>query len=161
LRTRSAGDTPSRTRTARPPTTVALTVELLEARNLLDAGPLLIGTYNVDIADQNGANKNASGWQTVLAAMGQEDTYANPQPPDILTITETRSNSNTGSTNDTQWLTEQMNAVYGPGMYSHGTLNAYSSGGGTEGVIYNAQTVQLLQEKAVGVVSSNGPARQE
>jgi hypothetical protein len=117
---------------------------------------LLIGTYNVDISDQNGANRNTTYFQTVLGAMGQEDTYYAPQAPDVLTVTEVRSNSVSGTNNDTEWLTQQMNAVYGSGIYSHGTLNG-SGAGGTEGIIYNAHTIQLLQETAVG----SGLTRQE
>jgi hypothetical protein len=155
------GYRPVATPRRRRPIAAALRLESLEARNLLDATTLLIGTWNVDIADTNGANENPGGFQTVLAAMSQESSYANPQAPDILTITETRSNSNFGSIADTDWVTQQMNAVYGPGMYSHGTLNGNSTGGGTEGVIYSTQTVQLLQEIGVGHVSTSGQPRQE
>ncbi len=133
-----------------------LVMEPLESRELLDANHLLIGTYNTDIADQNGANRNTTYYQTVLAAMGHEDTYYAPQAPDILTVTEVRSNAVSGSTNDTDWIAQQLNAVYGAGTYSHGTLNG-SGGGGTEGMIYNTHTIQLLQETAVG----SGLTRQE
>jgi hypothetical protein len=145
----------TRLRAARP-TTAALRVEALETRTLPSSTQLLIGTYNVDIADQNGANRNTTYFQTVFAAMGQEDTYYAKHAPDILTVTEVRSNSVTGSNNDTDWLTQQLNAVYGSGRYSHGTLNG-SGAGGTEGIIYNQQTIQLLQETAVG----SGLTRQE
>ena len=133
-----------------------LAMELLESRELLDANHLLIGTYNTDISDQNGANRNTTYWQTVLHAVGQEDTYYAPQAPDILTVSEVRSNAVSGSTNDTDWVAQQLNAVYGAGTYSHGTLNG-SGGGGTEGMIYNTHTIQLLQEVAVG----SGLTRQE
>jgi hypothetical protein len=122
---------------------------------------LLIGTWNVDIADTNGSNRNTAAFRAVMAAMGQEDTYASPQAPDILTVTEVRSNAVSGSQNDTEWLTQQMNAVYGAGVYTHPTQDAASSGGGTEGVIYNTQTVGLLQVQFVGTVSSSGTVRQE
>ncbi len=133
-----------------------LAMEPLEPRELPDANHLLIGTYNTDISDQNGANRNTTYWQTVLAAMGREDTYYAPQAPDILTVTEVRSNAVSGTGNDTEWLTQQLNAVYGSGTYSHGTLNG-SGGGGTEGIIYNTHTIQLLQQTAVG----SGLTRQE
>jgi hypothetical protein len=155
-----SGARPARPGRARRTRTV-LRVEALEARNLLDAGQLLIGTWNVDIADTGGANRNASNFQTVMAAMGQESAYGSPQAPDILTVTEVRSNANTGSNNDTEWLTQQMNAVYGAGRYAHDTRNGASTGGGTEGVIYNTGTVQLLQSTAVGVASTAGMPRQE
>jgi hypothetical protein len=148
-------------RRVKRPIPVVLRLESLEARTLLDASPLLIGTWNVDIADTGGANRNPTYFQTVFAAMGQEDTYATPRPPDILTVTEVRSNAVTGSNNDTEWLTQQLNAVYGASLYAHDTLNGASTGGGTEGVIYNSQTIQLLQSKAVGTTSTSGTARQE
>src|SRR5262249_7915248 len=45
-----------------------LIVERLETRTLLDA-TLLIGTWNVDIADTVGANRNAAAFQEVLRAI--------------------------------------------------------------------------------------------
>jgi hypothetical protein len=137
-----------------------ISVEPLETRTLLDA-KLLIGTWNVDIADAGGGNRDAAAFQDVFRAMGQEDTYAQPQPPDLLTVTEVRSNAVTGSTNDTEWLTQQLDAVYGPGMYAHPAEDAASDGGGTEGVIYNTQSLALLEVRFVGTAGTSGPARQE
>src|SRR5260370_13083975 len=76
-------------------TTVALRVELLEARNLLDATTLLISTWNVGIAD---AGHRLGSYDTVLAGIGNESHYASPLPLGILTISETRSNAYTGAT---------------------------------------------------------------
>jgi hypothetical protein len=137
----------------------SLAIEPLEARSLLDATTLLIGTWNVDIAD---LGYRPAGFPTVLAALGAEYAYyGTPQPPDVLTITETRSNARTGATADTEYLTQILNDLYGSGTYDHGIRNGFSNGGGTEGVIYNTQTVQLLEETAVGFASTSGPARQE
>jgi hypothetical protein len=137
----------------------SLIVEPLEARSLLDATTLLIGTWNVDIAD---LGYRPPGFPTVLAAIGAEYAYYGaPQPPDILTVTETRSNARTGATADTEFLTKTLNDLYGPGTYDHGTRNGATTGGGTEGVIYNTQTVQLLEEAPIGTASTSGPARQE
>src|SRR5215468_9883356 len=91
-----------------------LLCELLESRTLLDA-TLLMGTWNVDIADTGGANRDAAAFQEVFRALGQLD---------LLTVTEVRSNAVSGSNNDTDWLAEQMNAVYGAGLYSHPTEDA-------------------------------------
>jgi hypothetical protein len=136
-----------------------LAVEPLEARAVPDATTLLIGTWNVDIAD---LGYWPAGFPTVLAALGAEYAYyGNPQPPDVLTITETRSNARTGTTADTEFLTQILNDLYGAGTYDHGTRNGATTGGGTDGVIYNTQTVQLLEEQAVGFASTSGPARQE
>src|SRR5438046_7049628 len=93
-----------------------LGVEPLEPRALLDAGTLLIGTWNVNMAASGGANRDAAAFQEVFRAMGQEDTYGRPQSPDILTVTEVRSNARDGTNNDTEWLSQQLNAVYGTGM---------------------------------------------
>jgi len=137
---------------------IRLRLEALEARHMPAGTVLLIGTWNVDIAD---LGYRPPGFETVLAAMGNEYAYYGyPQAPDMLTVTETRSNSNTGSNNDTEFLTNHMNDAYGAGTYRHGTLNGQGSGG-TEGVIFNTNTLQLLQERAVGTVSSSGTIRQE
>jgi hypothetical protein len=132
----------------------AVGVEPVETRILLDASTLLIGTWNVDIADTGGANRDAAAFQEVFRALGQEDAYALAQRPDLLTVTEVRSNALTGSKNDTEWLTQQLNAVYGEAKYAHPTEDAASDGGGTEGVIYNAQSLALLQVKFVGRLAS-------
>jgi hypothetical protein len=135
-----------------------LRVEPLEPRNMLDGTTLLIGTWNVDIAD---LGSRPPGFETVFTAMGRECAYyGTPQAPDILTITETRSNAYSGAHADTDYLTGLLNDAYGGG-YDHGTLDGGTTGGGTEGVIYNTQTVALLEEQAVGVTSTSGPARQE
>jgi hypothetical protein len=137
-----------------------LRIEQLEARNMLDGSTLLIGTWNVDIAD---LGYRPSGFETVLAAMGREYAYyGTPQAPDILTITETRSNAYSGAHADTDYLTGLLNDAYGGG-YDHGTLDGGTTGGsGTQGVIYNTQTVELLEEQTVGVIiGMTGPARQE
>src|SRR5262245_55378780 len=54
-----------------------LSVEPLETRTLLDA-TLLIGTWNVDIADTGGKNRDAAAFQEVFRAVGQLD---------VLTVT--------------------------------------------------------------------------
>src|SRR5215470_3036580 len=89
VRTRSAEVQAAR-RTAAVPTSTALHVELLETRTVLDAATLLIGTWNVDIADTGGANRDAAAFQEVFRALGQEGAYAQPQPLDLLTVTEVR-----------------------------------------------------------------------
>jgi hypothetical protein len=98
---------------------------------LLDASTLPIGTWNVDIADTGGANRDAIAFQEVFCALGQLD---------LLTVTEVRSNAVSGSNNDTEWLAQRLNAVYGAGLYTHPTENAATTGGGTDGVLYNTQT---------------------
>jgi hypothetical protein len=120
---------------------------------------LLIGTWNVGIAD---AGYRLGSYDTVLAAIGNESSYASPQPLDIPTIVETRSNAYFGANADTEFLTQLMNGIYGAATYDHGVRNGASTGAGTQGVIYNTQAVELLDEQAIGVIiGTSGPARQE
>src|SRR5260370_39624448 len=86
-----------------------LCIEALESRNLLDAGTLLISTWNVGIAD---AGRRLGSYETVLAAIGQESYYAAPRPPDILSITETRGNARTGADADTGVPTGRQHDPY-------------------------------------------------
>jgi hypothetical protein len=76
-------------------------------------------------------------------------------------VTEVRSNAVTGSDDDTEWLAQQLNAVYGAGAYTHPIENAATTGGGTDGVLYNTRTLALLQVQFVGTASTSGAARQE
>src|SRR5436309_3168099 len=80
-----------------------------------------------------------------IAALQQQFDEFIAETADLLTVTEVRSNAVAGSNNDTEWLTQQLNAVYGAGTYTHPTENGASDGGGTEGVIYNTQSLTLLQ----------------
>jgi hypothetical protein len=45
--------------------------------------------------------------------------------------------------------------------YTHPTQDAATTGGGTDGVIYDTQTLSLLQVQFVGTASTSGAARQE
>jgi hypothetical protein len=108
------------------------------------------------------AGQRLGSYETVLAAIGQESHYAAPRPPDILTITETRSNAKTGPNADTDFLTRLIDDAYGSAAnYDHGLLNGGKTGSGTQGVIYNTRTVRLIQEFTVGTTSSTTAARQE
>ena len=53
-----------------------------------------------------------------------------------------------------------LNSLYGAAVYAYGTLNGASSGAGTQGVVYNTQTLQLLDEATVGTASLSGAPRQ-
>src|SRR6185436_11546914 len=53
-----------------------------------------------------------------------------------------------------------LNSMYGTTSFSYGTLAGASTGSGTQGVIYNSATVQLLSEATVGTASTSGQPRQ-
>jgi endonuclease/exonuclease/phosphatase family metal-dependent hydrolase len=74
----------------------------------------------------------------------------------VLALQEVQSQATT-----TQYVVTLLNSMYGPDViYARGFLNGATTGSGTQGVIYNTSTVQLLGEKAVGTASSTGQPRQ-
>lgn len=85
------------------------------------------------------------GSDTVLSAIGAEETNGIARPIDILLLQEQNSpNSNT------QQFVNLLNSIYGAGTYARGSLVLGSRGGGQPGVIYNTNTVSLLSEQAIG-----------
>jgi hypothetical protein len=59
-----------------------------------------------------------------------------------------------------QAVVNLLNGIYGAGVYGRGNLNGGSSGSGTQGIVYNTQTLQLVSEAAIGTVSTSGQPRQ-
>jgi len=114
-------------------------------------GQLRVVQYNVSEA--------RAGVDTVLQAIGTESRSGIARPIDILTVQEQMSLS--GSTQD---LVNLLNGIYGtaqnPTPYARGTLQGATTGGGRPAIIYNTQTVQLLNETTVGTAVANGQTRQ-
>jgi hypothetical protein len=126
---------------------------------------LRIVDYNTDAADAGTVN---TGFETVFPAMAAESTNGIVRPIDIMAVTEVRTNSNAGSvatsTQDTRRFVNILNNGdrnnNTPGKYMQGTLDGNTTGGGTDGIIYNSQSVTLISEVGVGTVSTSGAARQ-
>lgn len=116
---------------------------------------LRIVTYNISAADNSGGALG-TGFNTVLQGIGAESVNGIAKPLDVLAIQEDVSQATTG-----QQFVNMLNGIYGSGVYARGTLDGGSTGSGTQGIIYNTNTVQLVAEKAVGVSSSSGQSRQE
>jgi endonuclease/exonuclease/phosphatase family metal-dependent hydrolase len=92
----------------------------------------------------------------VLQAVGNEVYGGRSRPVDVVAIQEVQMQSTT-----TAAVVSQLNAIYGAGRYDYGRLNGTSlSTNETVGLIYNTQTVSLVDSIGVGTVSSSGAARQ-
>ncbi|MFO0939538.1 MAG: MBG domain-containing protein [Pirellulales bacterium] len=114
---------------------------------------LKIVSYNIASADAPGTPR--TGLDTILAAIGSEAVSNFAKPIDLLALQEVFSQSST-----TQTVANQMNAIYGSGIYGRGSLNGASIGSGTQGVVYNTQTLQLLGEAVIGSATSGSQPRQ-
>lgn len=126
--------------------------EGLEDRQLLAVGDLRMVSYNV----LGGDGTPSAQLGTVLKAIGDEVVGGLSRPIDLLAIQEAATQTTT-----TAQVVSQLNAIYGAGTYSRGNLNGDSlSGNETVGLVYNTQSLQLLNETAIGTPSSSGMARQ-
>lgn len=112
---------------------------------------LRVATYNVAASTGN----PAFGVDTLIQAIGNESSYGASRPIDVLAIQEVESQATT-----TQYIVNLLNAIYGAGAYARGFANGATTGSGTQGLIYNTGTIQLLGEKAVGTSSTSGQPRQ-
>ncbi len=129
-----------------------LGIEPLESRWLMAVGDLRMATYNV--LGHDGSPSAQLG--QVLQAIGSETVAGRSRPIDLLAIQESQLQSTT-----TANVVNQLNSIYGAGVYSRGTLNGASlSGDETVGLVYNTQTLVLLGEAGIGTPSSSGAARQ-
>ncbi len=124
------------------------------------AGPtraqVRVVTYNV--ANGSGVGNTIeprTGMDLVLAAMGNESTAGIARPIDILLLQEVDDVTTT-----VQDFLDIMNTLYGPGTYARGTVLNASTVALHQGVIYNTNTVSLLDELAFGTSSGSKAARQ-
>ena len=108
---------------------------------------LRVATYNT-----NGGPRADSG--TVLAELAQESVRGIARPLDVLLLQE--QNSLTGTTDGFLNLLNQM----GVGTYARGQVVAGTNGGGRVALIYNRDTVALIDERTIGQACTCGAARQ-
>jgi hypothetical protein len=104
-----------------------------------------IASYNIDCADQ-GSDNNITGAthsiSTVIQGIGNHHIGNNAQAVDVLGLEEL--NSTTGAN-----LTTQLNAIYGAGKYAFDPTADATTGGGTDGLIYNTSTIQVVSARAL------------
>ncbi len=128
----------------------SFTIQVLSATS---ASSLRIVSYNIASADAPGTPR--TGLDTILQGIGSEVVAGLSRPIDLLAIQEVFSQSST-----TQLVVNMLNSIYGAGFYARGSLNGGSTGAGTQGVVYNTQSLQLLGESVVGTASSGTQPRQ-
>jgi len=117
---------------------------------------LRVVTYNV--ANGSGVGNSIvprTGMDLVLTAMGNESVGGIARPIDILMLQEVDDVTTT-----VQDFLNIMNGIYGAGTYARGTVLNNSTVQLHQGVIYNTQTVSLLDELAFGTSSGSKAARQ-
>ena len=131
-------------------TSFQLTVNPDAATSIAD---LRIVSYNIAAASGDGSPR--AGFDTLLKAMGDEIVNGKSRQVDLFALQEVLSQSTTSTI-----IAAALNTLYGTTAYAAGTLNGGSSGSGTQGVVYNTETLELLGEATVGTVSSSGAPRQ-
>jgi hypothetical protein len=123
---------------------------------------LRVVTYNIG-ADINGIIAPSYGTSQVLEGIGEENHLGIERPLDILALQETTSNQIT-----VQPIVDDLNAFYGgSAIYAQSSVQGGQSGSnafgnGPNAVVYNTQTLQLVNSVGVGTPrgSLNGEYRQ-
>lgn len=113
------------------------------------------GWAQLRVVDYNTGGDARAGMGLILSAFGAESVNGIAKAPDVIALQEQDSSATT-----TQAIVDILNSLYGAGTYARATLNGTTSGAGRPGLIYNTQSVSLITQSAVGVVSSSGSARQ-
>ena len=106
---------------------------------------LRIVSYNIDCADQSSDN-NITGathsLPTVVQAIGLHHIGTNAQPVDVMSCEELQ------TTTLANFVT-QLNAIYGAGTYAFDPTADNTTGGGTDGLIYRTNTVQVVSARSL------------
>src|ERR1039457_3379734 len=106
---------------------------------------LRVASYNIDCADQ-GSDNNITGSThsvpTVIQAIGLHHLGTNAQPIDVLGVEELSSTTQAN-------LVAQLNIIYGAGTYAFDPTTDLTTGGGTDGLIYNKHTVQVVSARTM------------
>ena len=119
-------------------------------------GILRIVDWNIE-DDIDGATTPRPGMNTVLQGIGNELIAGDAQPIDIMTLEETTSNSVT-----VQPILNMLDGDYAGANYQMSSYQATEEGGdtadgnGPNALVYNANTVQLLNSVGVGTPSGSG-----
>lgn len=110
-----------------------------------------IATYNI-----NGGVVRTS-LDTVLNAMGQETVEGISGPVDMLFLQEQNPDDQVETT---QTIADHMNSLFSTDVYVAGTIqpNGISSGG-SPGVVYNSEVVELLDEEGLSSPGPRSPVR--
>jgi hypothetical protein len=118
---------------------------------------LRVVTYNTANAsgiDGNNINPR-TGMGIVLQAIGDEAFNGFARPIDILLLQEQDDVVTT-----TQGFVDVLNGIYGAGTYARGTVLNQATTRLHQGVVYNTNSVSLIDEIAFGQIGSSESARQ-
>ncbi len=119
---------------------------------------LRVVTYNTLTGQANGGQQTARlpYSSTILEAIGLEAASGISKPIDVLILQEQFSMEVS-----TQSFVDVLNDLYDPvnrTMYARSTINgavsSFNGGGGRPGLVYNTQSVQLIDELAFGTVGT-------
>jgi endonuclease/exonuclease/phosphatase family metal-dependent hydrolase len=121
------------------------------------AGQLRVVTYNTANASGiPGNNINPrTGMGIVLQAIGDETSNGIARPIDILMLQE-----QDDVTTSTQGFVDVLNGIYGAGTYARGTVLNDATTQIHQGVVYNTNSVSLVEEVGISTASVTGSARQ-
>jgi secreted trypsin-like serine protease/endonuclease/exonuclease/phosphatase family metal-dependent hydrolase len=117
------------------------------------ASNLRIVSWNISGASGDGTPR--AGFGTLLQAMGTEIVAGLSRPVDLFALQEVLSQATTSAI-----VAASLNNTYSTTAYAFGVLNGATTGAGTQGVVYNSQTLQLLDEATIGTASASGAPRQ-
>jgi PKD repeat protein len=109
------------------------------------AGILRIVSYNIDCADQSSDNNitgPAHSLPTVIQGIALHHLGTNAQPVDALNVEELQTTS-------LAYFTAALNNIYGAGTYAYDTTADNTTGGGTDGLIYNTHTLQVVSARSL------------
>lgn len=122
------------------------------------SGQLRVVTYNTATGSVGGQQTARPAVATVLEAIGNESVGGIAKPIDVLLLQEQFSMEVSA-----QSFVDVLNGIYGAGTYARSNLNAATSDfqgeGGGPGLVYNTQTVELVDEIRFGVVNGSNQAR--
>jgi hypothetical protein len=109
------------------------------------ATTLRIVSYNIDCAD-TASDSNITNaphtLPTVVQAIGLHHLGTNAQPMDVMGCEELLSTTLSN-------FVVQLNAIYGAGTYTNDRTADQTTGGGTDGLIYNTHTVQVISARSL------------
>ena len=115
---------------------------------------LRICTYNVTAADAT-LTAPRPGMDVILTAIGSSARGGFARPIDVLVLEEARGVATTGVQ-----FASLLNTIYGGTAYLPSAIDGGSTGSGRPICIYNSATVNLVNERAIGITSSTGQPRQ-
>jgi hypothetical protein len=123
------------------------------------AQSLRVVAYNID-QDTGSSGVPGSDMTTVLQAIGNAHLAGNAQPIDVLALEELYGTPAT----TLQPIVTALNAIYPTANYTFdttadATTGNFLTGNGPSGLIYNANTVQVLGALSVGSASGSGAPR--